>query len=381
MRSKKLIILLVLSLLLTGCPEKRVLDQLGIINARGIDVENENDKIKVNFVIFQFEERSQKITKIVSGEGSTVNDALHNANYETNFLLQHGKIQIDLYGKETAEKGIQPLLDSLNRDPNTPDTMFLAVSNTTAEEILTVQEQNISMNIGQFLHDTIEKSTKSDNLFPQVSLQKFMLFLEDVGRDPILPIFTFKEEVPKITSIGVFKTDKLVGELPIKNVELINILYHRVKQAWIEVSIPTEPFQDELKDEVMKQQEDISLNLSIKKNKSNTKLIDKENLKFETNIKLNVNLIESSVYESLNMEDVHIVKKLEDEIEKKLEKRYDDMLKYLQEVNSDVLSYGAVYRQNNREHRLKKSEWRKLFPNIDVKYNIDVNLIQSGESL
>src|SRR5699024_10335619 len=114
-----------------------------------------------------------------------------------------------------------------------------------------------------------------------------------------------------------------------------------------------------------------------KKNKSNTKLIDKENLKFETNIKLNVNLIESSVYESLNMEDVHIVKKLEDEIEKKLEKRYDDMLKYLQEVNSDVLSYGAVY----REHKLKKLEWRKLFPNIDVKYNIDVNLIQSGESL
>src|SRR5699024_6378397 len=163
--------------------------------------------------------------------------------------------------------------------------------------------KNISMNIGQFLHDTIEKSTKYDNLFPQVSLQKYMLYLEDVRIDPNIPIFTFKEEVPKITSIGVFKTDKLVGELPIKNVELINILYHRVKQAWIEVSIPTEPFQDELKDEVMKQQEDISLNLSIKKNKSNTKLIDKENLKFETNIKLNVNLIESSVYESLNMED------------------------------------------------------------------------------
>src|SRR5699024_3018277 len=120
-----------------------------------------------------------------------------------------------------------------------------------------------------------------------------------------------------IKYINYIKTDKLVGKLPIKNVELINILYHRVKQAWIEVSIPTEPFQDELKDEVMKQQEDISLNLSIKKNKSNTKLIDKENLKFETNIKLNVNLIESSVYESLNMEDVHIVKKLEDEIEKK----------------------------------------------------------------
>src|SRR5699024_5286228 len=170
MRSKKLIILLVLSLLLTGCPEKKVLDQLGIINARGIDVENEDDKMKVNFVIFQFEEQSQNITKIVSGKGSTVNGALHDANYETNFIVQHGKIQIDLYDKETAEKGIQPLLDSLNRDPNTPDTMFLAVSNTTAEDILTVQEQNISMNIGQFLHVTIEKSTKTDNLLDRKSV-------------------------------------------------------------------------------------------------------------------------------------------------------------------------------------------------------------------
>src|SRR5699024_11796162 len=197
MKYKNLIILLILSLLLTGCPEKRILDELGIVNARGMDIENQ-DKIKANFVIFQFEEQSQNITKVVSGKGDTVNGAMHNANYETNFLLQHGKIQIDLYGKELAKKGIQPFLDSLNRDPNTPDSMYLAVSDTTAEEILTIQEQNISMNIGQFLHDTIEKSTKSDNLFPQVSLQKFMLFLEDVGRDPILPIFTFKEEVPKI---------------------------------------------------------------------------------------------------------------------------------------------------------------------------------------
>src|SRR5699024_11924335 len=103
MKYKNLIILLILSLLLTGCPEKRILDELGIVNARGMDIENQ-DKIKANFVIFQFEEQSQNITKVVSGKGDTVNGAMHNANYETNFLLQHGKIQIDLYGKELAKK-------------------------------------------------------------------------------------------------------------------------------------------------------------------------------------------------------------------------------------------------------------------------------------
>src|SRR5690625_3713697 len=157
-KTKILLLLMILSLLLTGCPEKRQLEKQGIINTRGIDITEEN-KVKANFAIFQFEEQAQKITKVVSGTGNTTTGAVNDANYESNFLLELGKIQLDLYGLEAAKKGIAPYLDMLNRNPNTPDTMYLALSKTTAEDVLKMNEQDISMNIGQYLHNVIEESS------------------------------------------------------------------------------------------------------------------------------------------------------------------------------------------------------------------------------
>ena len=379
MKAKKIVILLICCLLLAGCPKKRQLDQLGIINARGIDVDEE-ETIKINFVIFQFEQQSANLTKIVTGTGKTVNGAMVNANYETNFLLGSGKIQLDLYGRETIEQGIRPYLDNLNRDPSTPDTMYLAISDTTAEEMLSVQEQGISTNIGQFLHNTIEQSTTADYVFPRVSMQKFMLYLMDVGRDPILPIFTLENETPKITGIGVLQDDRLVGELPIEDKYLINLPLRDLGNEVYELSIPIEPFRKDLEFEKTKEQNQIDLSLKLLKNKGSTKLINKENLEFETDITLSADLNEISIYESLDFKDKAIVKKLEKEIEKTLTKKYENMLTYLQEVNSDVLSYGESYRAQVSDHRLKKSEWRKLYPQIDVKFNINVKLIHTGES-
>src|SRR5699024_9054197 len=100
---KTLTLLIILCLLLTGCPDKRQLENLGIINARGIDIEDQN-KSKTNYVIFQLEEQRQDITKVVARTRGTPTGAVNNANYESNFLLELGKIQLDLYGLEAAKK-------------------------------------------------------------------------------------------------------------------------------------------------------------------------------------------------------------------------------------------------------------------------------------
>src|SRR5699024_4400826 len=374
-----LILLIILSLLLTGCPEKRQLEKLGIINARGIDITDDN-KIKANFVLFQFEEQSQDITKIVSGVGNTTTGAVNDANYETNYLLELGKIQLDLYGLEAAKNGIASYLEMLNRNQNTPDTTYLAVSKTTAEEVIKVQEQDIAMNIGQYLHDVIEESSTGSKHFPKMTLQKFMRFYKDVGRDPILPIFEILDGIPKITAIGIFQNDKYVGHVPIFYRELFNINFGRVKEEWVDISIPSEPFKQDLKHHNLNDDENIHANLSILKNKSKIKLENKNLLEFTHTIKLETNLHDLSVHENLNLEDRNIQKRLEHEFGKKIKQWYESLLKDLQDMNSDPLGYGDIYRQNIREKKITDKEWRELYPDIKVNYNIKVNITGHGET-
>jgi len=374
-----LILLIILSLLLTGCPEKRQLEKLGIINARGIDITDDN-KIKANFVLFQFEEQSQDITKIVSGVGNTTTGAVNDANYETNYLLELGKIQLDLYGLEAAKNGIASYLEMLNRNQNTPDTTYLAVSKTTAEEVIKVQEQDIAMNIGQYLHDVIEESSTGSKHFPKMTLQKFMRFYKDVGRDPILPIFEILDGIPKITAIGIFQNDKYVGHVPIFYRELFNINFGRVKEEWVDISIPSEPFKQDLKHHNLNDDENIHANLSILKNKSKIKLENKNLLEFTHTIKLETNLHDLSVHENLNLEDRNIQKRLEHEFGKKIKQWYESLLKDLQDMNSDPLGYGDIYRQNIREKKITDKEWRELYHDIKVNYNIKVNITGHGET-
>lgn len=378
---KKLIILislLILSLLITGCPQMRQLDTLGIITARGIDI-NDEDLIKSNFVMLQFEEQSEEITNIVSGVGNTSMGAIENADNESNFLLEPGDLQLDLYGLKAAKKGIAPHLDILNRNTHTPDLVYLALSKTTAEEVINVQEQDFTTNIGQYLHKNIDKTGESPKHFPKMDLQRFMLYYKDVGRDPILPIFEILDGKPKINSIGVLQSDKYVGQLPIDNTILFNLHFTNVQEDWLQVSIPSEPFQRDLHEKSPQSSDNINMTIEILKNKSQIKL-NRGSLEFNHSISLQGNLTDTSSYGQLDLQDQKVLKKIEKEVKKELKRRYEKLLEELQDFNSDPFGYGEVYRQHLRHEKLTTDKWRKLYPDIKVNYDLDVNLIYHGET-
>ncbi|MDY0395926.1 Ger(x)C family spore germination protein [Virgibacillus halophilus] len=220
---------------LCGCIPTQQLEHLGIIYAGGID-KTDDDKLLLTAVINQFESQSKNKTKIVTGEAKTLKSAVENANLETNFQLTTGKVQLDLFGLETAKRGIGSFIDALARDSTIPDTMYLAVSQTPARDLITIQNKAISVNTGQFLHDVIERNS-SDHLFPIVTLVKFQSSMFDVGRDPILPLFELQGNIPKMTGIAIFKDDRYVGKLSMNDKYLFNLLEKRIKEERFEASI------------------------------------------------------------------------------------------------------------------------------------------------
>jgi spore germination protein len=377
MKYKQFICLLLLCVCLVGCIPTRQIEKLAVINTRGTD-KLDHDQIETTLEFFQFFDQNSDFSRILTGKGNTVKSAVENANVGSNFALTPEKIQLEIYGKETAKEGIMHYLDTLDRDAILPDSMYLAISDTTANELITTGDKRVTMDIGQFLHGLLEENAV-DHLFPRVNFQDFQSSFYDIGKDPYLPLLGFENDMPKLTGIAIMRDDKYVGKTPIADKVYFNLLLKRIKDVNIEVTVPTEPFKKyiEKEDNLTKRSDNMHISSNILKGSSKTKLTDKENLVFETNIKLRLNLVEMS--EDVIINHKKVVKLLEKEISKAVQSHYEQLLEQLQEWNADPFEYGAIYRvHKGGEKQLTRKEWRDKFPKITVHFNVDVNVASHG---
>lgn len=367
--------LLLLSTLLASCIQVQELENIGIINAMGVD-SKENDSIETTLVVFQFSEQADTIAQLINGEGKTINGATEDAEHAYVSRLVPGKLKLMVFGEESAEKGILPYLDAQARDPRVPDLMYLAIGKPTAKEILTVDEKDISTDVGQFLYSLIENHSTDHNI-PRKSLQDFLRIYYDTGQDNVLPIFEVKEKIPKQVGVALFKGDQMVGELTNDEIVLINLMDRHVKDATLELTLPIEPLKDFLeKREQQHDRNNLDIAFVINSGKSRTKIIDIEKPTFETNTKIKLRLMEQSA--GVKLSDPKAVQTLETEIKKELEDRFNKLLKKLKEYESDPFGYGRYYHRTRKGQDLTVEEWREKYPNIEVKFNVDVEIIRHG---
>lgn len=376
MNLKMISLLVSLVFLLVSCIPSEQIEEMAIITARGVDIIDE-DTLDTTLVAFQFEGQSDQITKILSGKGKTLKGAMNNADLESVFSITPGKIQVELYGMETAQKGIVPLLDTLQRDARVSNTMFLSVSNTTAKEILTTSEENISMNIGQFLHDLIENNA-TDHNFPKVTLQDFLRVYYDIGKDNALPIIELHDDnIPRVTKIGLFKGDELVGDLSIQEATLLNLLDKTVTEKLFEITLPIQPFNEYLeKREGRNEKESLHTSFLIEKGKSKTKLMNVESLTFQTEVHLDLRLVEQD--EGITIKNGQVIQLLEKEIKKKMESDFEELLNKTQDLQVDPFGYGVIYRISQRDHNLTRKEWREKYPKINVDFKVNPKIYRHG---
>jgi len=375
MKFKKLNILLLLIVLLVGCVEPEQIEKIGIINARGLDA-LEDDLLETTLVIYQFSSETDAITKTRSGKGYTVKGAVEDVEHITSFRLTPGKIKLEMFVKELAKRGILPYLDTLKRDAQMRDMMFLTLSDTTAKEILSTDEKVISKNVGHFLYELVENETTDHNI-PRKTLHDFFRIYYEVGQDNVLPIFELYENVPRQKSIAILQGDKFIGEIASEKSVLINLMNSTIKRQIIEVNLPISPFINYLEQtENPTHRNMVHTSFRIEKGNSKTKVIDAANLLFQTNTKIKMRLLEESA--GVIIKDEHVLKLLEKEVEKKLTFQFEELLKTLQTLNADPFGYGRYYRIHQKDGKLKVAEWREKFPEIKVDFNVEVDIIRHG---
>ncbi|MYL42873.1 Ger(x)C family spore germination protein [Virgibacillus salexigens] len=362
-------------LLLSGCLETKPIERLAIINARGIDLLDEG-LIDTTLVMFQFDTQSPDISKIASGSGKTIKEARYDANTKTSFTLTPGQIRLELYGKDVAEKGIISYLNTLVRDARTSDRVLLAITDSSAKEIITQGQQATNINVGLFMSGLIKQKIENDSI-PKPELYDFTHAFFEKGQDPVLPLISSAEGTPALSSMAMFKDDVYVGKLSLDQAILINMFLKTIHSTPFDIGVDAKPLEKYLQNFLSGQDnETIQLNGKIIKGRTNTKIVDPKQLKFQTDVTIQMNLLELS--RELDLANEEVTSTLEEQIEKQVKKQYEELLTQTQKMKADPFGYGEIYRINKNNGELKRDQWHELYPEIDVDYKVDVKIVEYG---
>ena len=378
MKYIKIVIILLLTILLSGCNDYRELTDMAIVSSIGID-KNEDEYLVTVQVLdskMQSQNNGESITPTIvvyNSNGKTIHNALRNAILESPKKLYAGHIETVVVSEKVAKEGITDIFDLFLRDAEAnKDFKILVTKDNSISEIMdvltpleTIPAENISSNI--------ENAMEIEGNITDVS---FDLLVSDVlrtGIDAVIPVISIKEtdtDNEKINPekrltlknyIGIFSGNKLLTYLNEEASFGYNIINNNTSSSII-------PFKC-----------DSTKYASIEITKNNSKLsfdTDTETLKIDIKIKGALSELNCNV----NIKNESKIKDLENKLESAVEDIANETINAAIKYNtSDFLGIGAYIFQNNYKYYEKnKNNISNIIKNMNKEVNIDVEFIQKG---
>lgn len=306
---KKIIILVGIILLLSGCYDYKELNDMSIISAIGIDyVDNE---YQVSFEVTESSKDGSSTeiqTKLVTGSHSNISDAFNEAMNKTDKEVYLEHVELLVVSKSLAEYGLNDCLDYIIRDTKINNNYFVVVSDNP-KEILTSHEENKSMS--QIMVDIVsytQGNTNIDDL--DILVSKYITGKEDIA----LPYITLNDKMIEYNKIAYFNEDKMVGEIDYK---MYSFLVLDTKDILFTCNGNTIKAYDK------------KISLEVKNNK------------IVINIKVNGQVNEIS--KDINLKDADSYSKLEKVMNEQIKKESIEFIDTIIDRDSDLLGFKDIY--------------------------------------
>ncbi|MCX7950590.1 MAG: Ger(x)C family spore germination protein [Clostridiales bacterium] len=222
---KKILISLILlvSLLLTGCYKKVPIEKLSIITGVGFDVEKESKEIinSSEYLIFRGDRQIDRGVGVEKGKTINEADSDRQLNLKKNYLL--GTIRVYVISEDRAKLGIMDIIDTCIRDQERNLNTIMVVSKGNTKEIfeLTPKEANT---MADEIKDLIDSSYSSNFFTNNASVKELANMYYQEGRRIILPVIEKSGNTIKISGLAVFDKDKLKEIIEIEDTIFINLL-------------------------------------------------------------------------------------------------------------------------------------------------------------
>ena len=374
---KKVILLIFLTFICTGCYNYKELNELGIVSAMGISKDGDLYNLDIQLLNVLDSEKSgfnKSPITVISGQGETIFEAARSMNRKTSKVFFLADVDYVFLDQSVLNDGLDEIMDFLIRDTRL-SLNFLVVTSTENKSLDILSSiSHFDTNSANNLYDAIMNSETRYGGINSLHVRELINNYYAKGKYTIFPNVYIKdtrkssendsledsksESYVEVKNMVFFK-DKEAIELTDEETKGVNFLRNKIKNATLTIECDGGYFTIETLESKMK--------LKSKLN------IDQLNVKGSVGAEIvyygcKDNLDNAGVLKSIS-------KKAEKEIESYITKAFNS-----KKYNYDFLGLGNyIYKNNYKYFDFENKDWNKDGLNkLNLKYNIDVSLYKQG---
>ncbi|GAA1382684.1 Ger(x)C family spore germination protein [Peribacillus frigoritolerans] len=372
MKIKRLFMISICLLLITGCWDQNLMKDATLIQTITFDQTDEGE-FSLGFAIpniYRNPTDSGQETEAINSENlstvaNTPREGRMKLNTEIPGNLDSSKNKLVLFGEQFAKGDIYPSLDVIWRDPRSSLSAKLAVVKGKAFDTLSIQprvESNISQNILYLI-----RSTETNTIIPEESIQTVASELLDPGEDIVLPLLKMGRNGTTIDVAGValFDERKLSGTLSQEESTLFLLLNNK-KSKYARFTKYVNGNKE------LNMNNFISLNVDHIKRKLNVSVNDRGEVFVNLNLHLKVIVEEYPIGNVPNKVD-----QLNNKLSNTFTNNAEEVIKKLQEANCDAFGIGRRLIAFHHD-TWKEQDKTNYFKDVKFKSKVDVEIIQHG---
>lgn len=386
--NRKIILILIFAMLLlpiSGCWDRRELNELAIEIAEGIDKVGDAYQLSIQIV-----DPGQVASKggvggsrapviTYSATGKTLFEAVRKMSTLSPRQLYGSHIRMLVIGESAARDGISNIIDIYARDNEFRTDFFIVVAKgTTAENVLKIITPLEKIPATSMFY-TLKVSEQRWAPSIGVPLHQFIDDLTSGGKEPVLTAIEVigeqktgetnknvevasPETLLQYSGLGIFKNDHLIDWLSPEESKGVTYILNKVKNT-----IAVFPCSSE---------DNISIEIIKAKSKINGII---KNGKPEITVDLNSEAIIAETLCPLDFNDMAVIAKLEQQAKYYLEDLIAKTVRKVQEHKADVFGFGEyIYRTYPNYWAEVENDWDEIFSKAKVTINVGVKIKSSG---
>jgi spore germination protein len=351
----KFLFLVSCTLLLSGCLEKEIVDDINIETVEGFDLIGE-EEIMGTYLVPIYQADQTIANETFSAVSHLNKDVLRNAQKESSAPIVNGSLELVLFNRALAEKGLMHLVDSLERDASIGTGLYLGIVEGETRDMLTqdLGDRGTGDHLFNLLKHNIERRD-----VPKTNLHIFLSDFYQDGKDPNLPLLKKTEDKAEIIGAVVLKGDKFEMSIPNEKLFYFKILVDKYTDG----------------------------NVSLKVSEQD-KYVTLRSIRSDNKLKVKWEGDTPSIYITLKVDGAvreytggkvtpKDIEKFQKIFEEKLIAETTSMIKEFQERGVDPVGFGYEVKSRKRGFDFKKWD-DQTYPNVKIEVEAEVRIISTG---
>lgn len=377
---------LMVTLALSGCWDRREVNDMVIAVAMGVDQAEDGYSVSVQ-VVDPAEIASKKGSghapvTVYKEQGKTVFEAVRRMTTTSARKIYFSHLRMFLIGEEAARKGIAHAIEFISRDHEFRTDFYIAVARESRAEEILKDYPAIEKIPANKMFSSLEMSSRSWAATGTVKLDELISDMMTAGKTPVITGVRYLGDIKegktrknvqatespaqlKYDGMAVFRKDKLVGWLNEDESKGYNYIKGSVRSTVGAIPCPGE--------EGMLVLETLRTNSRIHVNRAS------RTPKIDIHITAIANIGETQCKDNLGAPAV--IRALEKIGKKRLVLVLEKTLKKAHDMKTDFIGLGAaLHRSAPGAWARLKSHWPERMDSVPVHFHVDVKLRLSGKT-